>query len=132
MTDLRFNRNFYHRLKIVEKPFPQLWQQYLEQHVPFYKKLSLDEKILFDQRTMIFISEKRIEGVETYIDDNIKLLVAASAIIPTFAFPLFEYPSVHEVLIYPNAFNEAFESDLEEGETRNIIRIPGRNISSTT
>jgi hypothetical protein len=129
---LRYHRAYYRRLKILEKKFPEAWRLYLEQRVQYYKKLALDDKILFEQRVQMFISEKRIEGIDTEVDDHVKLLVAASAIIPTFAFPLFEYPSINEILIYPNAFNESFQTEGEEGETKNILGMVGDNFLKHT
>jgi Mlc titration factor MtfA (ptsG expression regulator) len=35
--------------------------------------------------------------------------VAASAIIPIFAFPGWQYPNLHEVLLYPDTFDEQFD-----------------------
>ncbi len=129
---MRFNRAYYRRLKIVSKKFPNEWHKFLMERVPFYKKLPLDDQIMFDQRVMFFLEEKKIEGIDTDIDDHIRLLVAASAIIPTFAFPFFEYPNVHEVLIYPNAFDENFSTDQDKETSRNIVGMVGNNFMNNT
>ena len=47
-------------------------------------------------------------------------MVAASAIIPTFAFPLFEYPNLKQVLIYPNSFDRNFQTS-EAADRENLI-----------
>jgi len=62
-----------------------------------------------------------VEGVSTEIDDDLKLLVAASAIIPTFAFPFFEYPNLKQVLIYPNSFDRKFQTSEEATDRQNQI-----------
>ncbi|MFA5417643.1 MAG: M90 family metallopeptidase [Bacteroidales bacterium] len=122
---LRFNLRYYRRLKIVDKPFPLAWIAILEKQSLFYKKLNSDEKTLFNQRVLFFLSEKKIEGIDTTVDDTTRLLVAASAIIPTFAFPFFEYPNIHEVLIYPNSFDTEFQTEPSGGNAQNIIGIVG-------
>ena len=44
------------------------------------------------------------------VDHHDELLVAASGIIPVFAFPHWEYPSLTEVLLYPDLFNEQYKT----------------------
>jgi len=78
---------------------------------------------MFEIRVQRFLTAKRVTGVDTKIDDTIRVLVAASAIIPTFAFANFNYPNVNEILIYPNAFNKNFETG--EGAEGNILGMVG-------
>ena len=66
-----------------------------------------------------------MEGIDTEIDDEIRLLVATSAIIPTFAFPAFNYPHLSEVLIYPASFNHQFEGKGENKRDENIEGMVG-------
>lgn len=111
------------KVKPVSVSFPDAWASILEQRVLFYKNLDPVGQTMFEIRVQRFLAVKRITGVDTEIDDTIKILVAASAIIPTFAFPTFNYPNVNEVLIYPNAFNKDFETG--EGTEGNISGMVG-------
>ena len=103
--------------------FPENWTKILGQKVLFYKKLDPVGQTMFEIRVQRFLDAKKITGIDTEIDDTVKLLVAASAIIPTFAFPTFNYPNVKEVLIYPNAFNKDFETG--EDVEGNILGMVG-------
>ncbi len=116
---------FYYSRKVkpITSPFPLAWGEILKDKVHFYKKLDPVGQTMFEIRVQRFIAAKRITGVDTEIDDTLKLLVASSAIIPTFAFPNFNYPNVNEVLIYPNAFNKNFETG--EGADGNILGMVG-------
>jgi hypothetical protein len=116
---------FYSKRKPSKKlgPFPKLWSSILTERVRFYNKLDPVGQTMFEIRVQRFINTKAITGVDTLIDDTIKVLVAASAIIPTFSFPNFNYPNVNEVLIYPNAFNDKFETG--EGVEKNILGMVG-------
>ena len=105
----RFHKRSYNRLAVFKTPFPPAWRQILEKHSVFFQSLSHQKKALFEKRVQLFLIEKRVEGIDTEIDDEVKVLVAASAIIPTFAFPAFDYPDLHEVLVYPASFSEKFE-----------------------
>ncbi len=116
---------FYTKRKIKPNttPFPDYWVEILEKRVLFYKKLDPVGQTMFEIRVQRFLNAKRITGVDTEIDDTLRMLVAASAIIPTFAFPTFNYPNVNEVLIYPNAFNKDFETGVDA--ERNISGMVG-------
>ena len=116
-------RNYLLRLAALKKNFPAAWQEYLEENSLFYKNLSEADKKVFNTRILFFLAEKKIEGVSTEVSDELKLLVAASAIIPTFAFPFFEYPHLKQVLIYPNSFDRNFQT--AEGADRENQVIAG-------
>lgn len=104
-------RKYQTRLRLLEGEFPIDWDLYLKYHSVYYDSLNGEEQHVFAMRVLFFFEEVRIDGIDTDADERIKLLVAASAIIPTFAFPYFEYPNLRNVLVYPEAFNERFETD---------------------
>ena len=102
--------------------FPKKWRNILNQYVLFYKNLSTKEKILFEFKVQEFLANCDIVPVETTITDEDRVLVAASAVIPIFAFPNWRYTNVDEVLIYPDSFSLGFEKN---GENRNILGMVG-------
>jgi len=83
-------RKVFSKRKLVQEKlsenFPALWRDFLTHKVLFYSNLNDADKSLFEKRVQLFIATKTIEGIDTDIDDTIKLMVASSAIIPTFAF----------------------------------------------
>ncbi len=99
----------------LDEKFPDTWKVILEKRVLFYKQLNDTDKRVFEKRVKLFLATKLIEGIETEIDDDIRIMVASSAIIPTFAFPKYNYPYVKTVLIYPNSFNEKFQTQRYNG-----------------
>ena len=60
----------------------------------------------FGRSSSVFLDEVRITGIRTEIDDTIRVLVAASAVIPIFGFHDWEYHRLGEVLIYPDSFGD--------------------------
>ncbi|MEP6946109.1 MAG: zinc-dependent peptidase [Acidobacteriota bacterium] len=111
------------RIRTMEQPFPQQWEQTLESRVDFFTALSADEKERFRQLVKIFLSEVRVTGIGTEIDDTIRVLVAASAAIPIFGFRDWEYHRLGEVLVYPDSFGEEYQaSDRAES---NILGLTG-------
>lgn len=99
----------YARLAVFKAAFPVSWRDILEKHAVFFQNLDAKKKALFEKRVQLFLLDKRVEGIDTEINDEVRVLVAASAIIPTFAFPAFDYPALNEVLVYPASFSEKFE-----------------------
>jgi hypothetical protein len=104
------------------KAFPNNWKKVLYENVNFYRNLSPEEKKQFEYKVHEFIVNVRVTGVQTTVNNNDKVLVAASAIVPIFAFPEWQYLNLTEVLLYPSLFNESFNT---EGEGRNIAGMVG-------
>lgn len=97
-------------------------KELLRAHVLFYAELTEERKKFFEQRVQHFLSSIRITGVNTTVEEIDNILIAASAIIPIFGFPDWEYINLHEVLIYPDSFDESFR---QEGTNRNTLGVVG-------
>lgn len=118
--------------RILARPFPVNWRNILYEHVKFYRDLDDTQKAGFEKRVQLFLATKKIESIDTEIDDTIKIMVAASAIIPMFAFPGYNYPNLREVLIYPNSFDEKFQTRRFEGHQQFIIGMVGNRYMNGT
>jgi MtfA peptidase len=99
------------RVKLLAEPFPTQWRAIFQERVAFFGRLSEDEKDRFCKMAQIFLDEKPITPVKCEIDQTCRLLVAASAVIPVFSLPNFEYDMLGEVLIYPNTFDATVQTD---------------------
>ncbi len=104
-------RRLRQRAAIRQERFPAHWHDILEKKVSFYRGLNTEEQQRFREEVHIFLREKRITGINTSIDDTVRVLVAASAIIPIFGFPGWEWEQIREVLIYPGSFNEDYQTN---------------------
>ncbi len=93
--------------------FPWAWRAELLRRVAFYRALSPPDRLRFETRMQLFLARTIISGVETDVDDVTRVLVAASAVIPIWGFPDWEYPNLREVLILPDAWNEKPDPDRE-------------------
>lgn len=94
----------------------------LLENVNFYRALTPKKKELFEYKVSEFLSNCTITGVETEVAIYDKLLIAASAIIPIFSFPNWQYTNLNEVLLYPGSFNENFSTT---GQNNNILGMVG-------
>lgn len=105
------------------------YRQILQAHVPFYQQLNEPGKKQFESRVQYFLNDVKITGVNTTVEDMDRVLTAASAIIPIFAFPHWDYTNLNEVLLYPETFNEEFQ---QQGNNRNVLGMVGSGALQNT
>lgn len=89
-------------------PLPANFRVLLQQYVAFYRGLTENEKLIFEQKLATFLAGITIEGVRTKVDDLDKVLIGASAVIPIFGFRSWHYSNLSNILLYPEHFNEGF------------------------
>ncbi|MBC7486483.1 MAG: zinc-dependent peptidase [Cytophagaceae bacterium] len=102
---------FIKKAKAFTEASPSILKNYkdiLLKEVDYYEQLPEDEKAQFEKRIHLFLNEKKITGVDVEADERTKVLVAASAVIPAFAFDDYNYPMIREVLLYSNTFDDSF------------------------
>jgi Mlc titration factor MtfA (ptsG expression regulator) len=107
---------------ISVKPLTDSYRQVLSEQVPFYQQLDETKRTEFENRVQQFLSQVKITGVNTVVEDLDEVLIAASAVIPIFNFPGWEYIHLHEVLLYPDSFNHEFE---QQGNGRDVLGMVG-------
>ncbi len=104
------------------KSFPANWRLILIENVSFYNNLEPNNKQRFEYKVHEFLLNCKITGIETEVFEDDRVLIAASAIIPIFAFSEWKYFNLQEVLLYPGLFNEQFSTS---GEDRIIAGMVG-------
>lgn len=92
------------QIQTIHDTFPPAWRQHLNEWVEYYQGLSAEKQEVFEQRVMLFLQSKNIVGAGIEVDDATRMLVAASAVIPTMGFPDWEYDTLGTILIYPDLF----------------------------
>lgn len=102
-------RKLRRRLRILSQPFPVEWETILQREVVFFRALGPEEKKRFRRELQVFLGEKRITGIKMELDTTTRVLAAASAIIPIFGFPEWEWDQISEILVYPDRFDKDFQ-----------------------
>lgn len=105
-----------------EYTFDNAWRLVLSSKVPFYAQLNAKNKTHFEFKIQEFILNMTFTGVQVEVEDEDKVLIAASAIIPIFNFKDWRYNNLDEIILYPNAFNKDFDT---EGPNRRILGMVG-------
>ena len=79
---------------------------WLKDHMPFYNKLSADDKKTFEDRLGIFLADITITEIGAEIPDKSTCFyVACSAVIAYWGLPYWNYGELREVLVYPSNFD---------------------------
>lgn len=78
--------------------------------VRFYKDMSDEEKKMFEFKISEFLANVKITGIGVKVTRSDELLIAASAVIPIFRFPEWQYLNLSEVLLYEKSFNDSFQT----------------------
>jgi Mlc titration factor MtfA (ptsG expression regulator) len=124
LLSVLLRRRVWRRLAVLSRPFPPEHEVILQTHVAYYRALDEAGKDRFRRMAAVFLDEVRITGVRTGVDDTVRLLVAASAVIPVFGFHDWDYHRLGEVLIYPSSFSEEFQA--RGGSDENLLGMSGR------
>ena len=88
--------------------FPDEWASFLWDYSVHYRRLPGRLRTAFERDVQRFIARQRVTGVETEIDDSLRLLVAASAVTLSVAWPGYKWSEVSEVLLYPDDFDRDY------------------------
>lgn len=99
----------------------------LKSNVAFYNRLDAEKKQYFEYEIQEFLLNYKITIVSTTISETERILIAASGVIPIFAFPDWKYKNLKEILVYPDTFNTDFAV---EGDDRNILGMVGTGMYS--
>jgi len=94
--------------------------------VAFFRALEPDEQVRFRREVQTFIGEKHITGIKTDVDTRTLVLAAASAVIPIFGSPEWEWDQLSEILIYPSRFDGEF--NVGGGSGQNTLGMVGTGV----
>lgn len=98
-------------------------QEILENKVGFYARMNIEDKEVFGERVSYFLQNTKISPEKgALLTDEDKVLIAASATIPLIHFQHWAYENLDEVLVYPDYFDEKFDT-VSEG--RNVAGMVG-------
>ena len=106
------------RRAALSLPFPEKWRGFLLDRYDHFERLDAEWAARFEDDVRIFLAEKRISGIGVEATDELRLLVAASAVTLSLGWPDYEWNQLTEVLLYPDDFDRdyAFGGDERAGE----------------
>ena len=107
------------RRALLSAPFPSRWRTILAHRCDTYVRLPGEWRLRFEQGVRLFLSDKRITGVGVSATDELRVLVAASAVTLSVGWDDYAWPQLSEVLLYAQDFDRhyAFDSPDLSGQT---------------
>lgn len=110
------------RARVLGKPFPETHRAILERDVDAYRKLSPADRARFEGEVAIFLAEQHVTGPRGEpIDEELAVLVAASATILAFGRPGFRYPTTRDVVVYDESFDDQYRVGAKAQEGAPIL-----------
>lgn len=107
---LPWTRRDRRRRRLAKEPFPEDWRATLEEWVGFYRSLDEGGRRRFEREVRFFLDEQVITGPRAApLDDELRLLVAASAVVLAFGRRGFRYPRLRDVVVYDDAFDDRYD-----------------------
>ena len=107
-------RRLLRRRRLLAAPFPERWRSFLLETYDHYERLPDALRARFEDDLSIFLFETRITGVGVEATEELKLLVAASAVTLSVGWPDYEWSQVAEVLLYPQDFDRDYSFEGRE------------------
>lgn len=104
----RLRRRAARRRAAAARPFPAGWRSLLTGRSAHFERLPAPLRERFERDVAIFLDEKPITGVGIEASEDLRLLVAASAITLSVAWPDHEWNALTEVLLYPDDFDRDY------------------------
>lgn len=109
------------RRRILARPFPDAWNEWLERHVWHYPRLTDAERLRLRQSVQLFVNEKFWEGCNGLeLTDEMRVVIAGHACLLTLGYPGLYLDQPQTVLIYPDKY-------VAQGTTH----LPGGVVSET-
>lgn len=105
------------RQALREQPFPEAYRGYLHARAPFYAKLPDVLRARLEEFVKIFVAEKTFIGAGGLtMTDEIKVVVAASAVRLVLKLALDRFDRLSEIVVYPDAYRRPDEQPVYLGE----------------
>ncbi|MFK5879653.1 MAG: zinc-dependent peptidase [Flavobacteriaceae bacterium] len=108
----------WHRIVLFPKKFNSTQRTLISSNSQFYSNLTLTNKKYFEHRVLSFIeSYEFVSRERVKITEEIKLLIAASAIKLTFGYRHYIFSSIDTIIVYPKDYFSPFGNQQHKGET---------------
>jgi len=104
------------RQRLRALPCPPAWRAILRKNVPYYAKLSAEDRGELEGHVQVLVAEKNFEGCGGLeITEEIRVTIAAQAAILLLHREPHYYPGLFSILVYPHAFVVRNHQELAPG-----------------
>lgn len=108
------------RNRLRRRPVPSEWLGHLERRVSFFRELAPESRERFLELLKLFVWEKEFIGAGGFvITDEVRVVVAATAVRLVLYLDYSHYDRLREVIVYPDAFRIPDRTGVVLGEAKN-------------
>ncbi|WP_130735426.1 zinc-dependent peptidase [Flavobacterium sp. J27] len=112
-----FRKPIYVHLYLFPKKLTMRQIQLLYNQFDFYKKLPLPQKKYFEHRVATFIQKYPFIGKEgIVVTDEMKVLIAATAVMLTFGMRNYLFTVIDKIIIFPDVYYSTLNKNYHKGE----------------
>jgi Mlc titration factor MtfA (ptsG expression regulator) len=109
------------RQRVLSQPLPDSWRDLLEQHMPLYPWLAVQEREQLCDLVRIFLAEKQFHGCAgLQVTEEMRVIIAAQACLLLLNRRTGVYPQLRHILLYPGAFMHRGEQLNEDGTVSEV------------
>ncbi|MHA7842234.1 MAG: zinc-dependent peptidase [Winogradskyella sp.] len=109
---------FFLNFIVIKKELSDRQLTILNNEFHFYQRLNSGEQAIFRHRLATFINSKEFIGREgLVVDEEMKTLISATAVMLTFGFRNYLIDLIDKVIIYPTAYYSSLNETYHKGET---------------
>jgi len=120
---LKYRKPFYVHFYPFLKKLKTSQKHILKSNFSFYNKLDEKHQSFFEHRVALFMKDKIFIGRDSFIvNDEVKVLISATAVMLTFGFRDFYIGLIDRILVYPEAFYSKTNTDYHKGEFNPKLR----------
>jgi MtfA peptidase len=102
------------RVSVAQVPLPARARQILDSRWRHWRRMPPAVRARFEAGVQVFLADRRISGVDVPLTDDLRLLVAASAVTLSAGWDDFTWDDVAEVLVYPADFDRHYDTSQRE------------------
>jgi len=114
----KYKKPFFLNVTLFKKELTNRQLSILSNEFDFYNKLNKSEQSIFRHRLANFINSKEFIGREGLIvDEEMKTLISATAVMLTFGFRNYLIELIDKVIVYPTAYYSNLNETYHKGET---------------
>ncbi len=109
---------------LKQMPLTVIHKQLLQRSSNFYTQLSEEDRLKFDFRIRRFINYKEFvpRGLKE-VSEEMKVLIASSAVQLSFGFNRFDLPSFERIIVYSDDYYSTFKKQYHAGEVNPGFRV---------
>ncbi|MDZ4826988.1 MAG: zinc-dependent peptidase [Actinomycetota bacterium] len=88
--------------KLMGEPFPDAWRAILAAHVPHWRYLDGEERLVLEEYTLLLVADKRWEASRGFtLTDEIRVTIAGQAALLILAIGFDAYRNVGSIIVHP-------------------------------